>query len=264
MDILLSDVKVRLIEDRPSVNITSPGPVPIELKIGKMHINRNESGVFEIQPPEMNPSKQNESIIMKTDRNRELKSLQLVMQQLKLDNDSLKKKLISSEKMSEANLYVSTVWNQATFVYQLFDIISFCRGKIRQESDMLKSYLRQAQDDISILLSEKQNLLDTVRQLQVFIGLILRHNCIVFSTIILVWSHFRIRWCSPKPISRTMMATGSIIAWIVFNVVSKIIMHNKFEYFFFFLLQTENKKRSFKHWLLWSICDTNKNSNKFL
>lgn len=101
-DILLNGVKLRLNEDRPSVNITSPGPVPIELQIGKMHIHRNESGVFEIQPLDDELPKY-ESLAPKRERDREVKTLQLVMQQLKLDNDSLKRQLLSTEKSSEMN-----------------------------------------------------------------------------------------------------------------------------------------------------------------
>lgn len=41
------------------------------------------------------------------------------------------------------------------------------RSKARQESDVLKSYLKKAQDDIVVLLDEKRKLLDTVRNLQV-------------------------------------------------------------------------------------------------
>lgn len=101
-DILLNGVKLRLIEDRPSVNITSPGPVPIEMEIGKMHIHRNESGVFEIQPLDEDLLKC-DTLAPKKERDRETKTLQLVLQQLKLDNDCLKMKLMSAEKSSELN-----------------------------------------------------------------------------------------------------------------------------------------------------------------
>lgn len=112
MEILLMNLKVHLMEDRPPVNITSPGPVPINLEIGKMHIKRNENGVFEIQPPESDGIEAKLSKVLgisdeiaarKRERDRELISLQLVMQQLKLDNDSLKKQLLAADKTSEVN-----------------------------------------------------------------------------------------------------------------------------------------------------------------
>lgn len=99
-DIHLSGVKLRLIEDRPSVNITSPGPVPIELQIGKMFIHRNDAGVLEVQPVDEDLPKY-ESLAPRKERDREIKTLQLVMQQLKIDNDSLKRQLTSTEKKSE-------------------------------------------------------------------------------------------------------------------------------------------------------------------
>lgn len=47
------------------------------------------------------------------------------------------------------------------------------RLKTKQESDVLRSYLKSAQDDISILLSEKKALLETIRSMQVCINLFL-------------------------------------------------------------------------------------------
>lgn len=54
-----------------------------------------------------------------------------------------------------------------------YDIFEFWirRGKMKQESDMLRSYLKKAQDDITALLDEKRKLLDTVRTLQVIIAI---------------------------------------------------------------------------------------------
>lgn len=112
MDVLLENLKLTLIEDRPPVNITSPGAIPINLQIGHMRIKRNEMGIFEIQPNDItNDGIQfNSNAIVsidveknKRDRDRELISLQLVMQQLKIDNDSLKKQLNVLEQSSEAN-----------------------------------------------------------------------------------------------------------------------------------------------------------------
>lgn len=50
MQIYLSNVQLRLNEDRPPVNITSPGPVPIDLNIATMFITRGNDGVFHIIP----------------------------------------------------------------------------------------------------------------------------------------------------------------------------------------------------------------------
>lgn len=110
MEILLENLKITLIEDRPPVNITSPGSIPINLQIGHMRIKRNEMGIFEIQPndsindgSQINANIPVDAAKIKRERDRELISLQLVMQQLKIDNDSLKKQLNSIEQSSEAN-----------------------------------------------------------------------------------------------------------------------------------------------------------------
>lgn len=41
------------------------------------------------------------------------------------------------------------------------------RQRIKQENDILKTYLKAAQDDIATLLDEKRTLMDTIKSLQV-------------------------------------------------------------------------------------------------
>lgn len=48
--VTVENVRINLIEDRPPVNITSPGPVPINLAIGRMHLKRDKTGLLHIQP----------------------------------------------------------------------------------------------------------------------------------------------------------------------------------------------------------------------
>lgn len=43
-------MQLHLNEDRPPANITSPGPVPINMEIVRMFITRGEDGVFHIIP----------------------------------------------------------------------------------------------------------------------------------------------------------------------------------------------------------------------
>lgn len=105
MEVLLENVKVNLIEDRPPVNITSPGTLPMNLAIGRMFVTRDDAGVFYLQPldktGEASGKTPDNVADTSKDRNREVLSLQLVMQQLKLDNNQLRKQLTSSEKLSE-------------------------------------------------------------------------------------------------------------------------------------------------------------------
>lgn len=46
----LENISVRLNEDRPPSNITSPGPIPIDLNISKLRIVRDSTGAFHIEP----------------------------------------------------------------------------------------------------------------------------------------------------------------------------------------------------------------------
>lgn len=48
--IYLENIALRLNEDRPPNNITSPGPIPIDLNVSKLRIARDTSGVFHIEP----------------------------------------------------------------------------------------------------------------------------------------------------------------------------------------------------------------------
>lgn len=88
-------------------SILIPGAVPINVQIGHMRIKRNELGIFEIQPTDEVQVNSNAITLpeiekSKRERDRELISLQLVMQQLKLDNVTLKKQLNSMEQSNEA------------------------------------------------------------------------------------------------------------------------------------------------------------------
>lgn len=94
------------------MSILIPGAIPINLQIGQMRIKRNELGIFEIQPTDGVQINSNAVAVPETEkskreRDRELISLQLVMQQLKMDNDKLKKQLNSLEQTSEATTWVN-------------------------------------------------------------------------------------------------------------------------------------------------------------
>lgn len=60
--ITLDNVQLHLNEDRPPVNITSPGPIPIHLDIVHMFITRGEDGVFHIIPSKASMSTSSSTI----------------------------------------------------------------------------------------------------------------------------------------------------------------------------------------------------------
>lgn len=146
----LENVKINIVEDRPPVNITSPGPQPINLCIGKMKLQRDSTGTFQIQPIEQKSNFDDENLgeditpAQVREREREVLSMQLIMKQLKIDNENLRRQLMIAERNVEVG-----------------------RQKIKQENDILKTYLKAAQDDVATLLDEKRTLMDTIKSLQV-------------------------------------------------------------------------------------------------
>lgn len=107
MSVDLQNIRININEDRPPVNITSPGAQPINVVIGKMKVVRDEAGIFQIQPDTSDVedvlSDADDVTWHKKEKDRELLSMQLVMQQLKVDNDQLKRQVMSAEKNMEVN-----------------------------------------------------------------------------------------------------------------------------------------------------------------
>lgn len=144
MEVLVENVRINLIEDRPPVNITSPGTLPVNLAIGRMFVTRDAAGVFYLQPQDKTEGASNDGASSKTpdnvesskERNREVLSLQLI-------NSQLRKQLTSNEKLAEMTVQ-----------------------KVRQENETLRMKLNLAQDDVSTLKDEKRTLMDTIRSLQ--------------------------------------------------------------------------------------------------
>lgn len=104
MDVDLENLKIHIIEDRAPVNITSPGPQPIDLEIGKMKVTRDASGVFHIQPMDQSSIQKSQfENFQRKDRDREFLSLQLVLKQLKIDNENMRKQISQNEKTIETH-----------------------------------------------------------------------------------------------------------------------------------------------------------------
>lgn len=105
VEILLRNIRLHVNDDRPATNITSPGPQPINLVLGELKVLRDKTGQLNVQPAidsffreeaTTNSSRQ-------CDREKEIMSLSLILKQLKLDNESLKKQIVLSDKQIERN-----------------------------------------------------------------------------------------------------------------------------------------------------------------
>ncbi|KAL1505764.1 hypothetical protein ABEB36_005251 [Hypothenemus hampei] len=131
LKISIENVKIHLNEDRPPANITSPGPVPIDLNLTDVFVTRTEDGVFNITNKRSSGPRDD----------RETDSIQLAT--LMSDNDELKRKLLAFERISEENRSLRKA-----------------KEANKEENNVLKSHLKNAQDDISKLLDEKTRLLD--------------------------------------------------------------------------------------------------------
>lgn len=115
VEILLRNVRLNLVEDRPPVNITSPGPVPINVTIGELKVMRDSDGVVHLQPQtsvnafriDLAGTGQQQ---LSQGREKEVLLLQLILKQLKLDNDSLRRQLTVADKQHEQNRYVHGRW----------------------------------------------------------------------------------------------------------------------------------------------------------
>ncbi|XP_022906277.1 bridge-like lipid transfer protein family member 3B isoform X2 [Onthophagus taurus] len=143
LQVTLNNVQLHLIEDRPPVHITSPGPVPIDLNITHMFITRSEDGIFNIIP--LKPSGDSSESITTLNSEQESSLLRQQNQQLKQDVEELRRRLTAFERISEENRVLR---------------------RAKEETDVLRSCLVSAQDETSRLLDEKRKLLEDVKRLQ--------------------------------------------------------------------------------------------------
>lgn len=154
LQIYLENISLRLNEDRPPNNITSPGPIPIDLNISKLRVTRDTDGVFRIEPVASTLSMCNSLATLTNSDNQtdqyisnemELNVLRQSSMQLRSDNEELRRRINALEKLSEENAKLI---------------------RIKEESDVIKSHLSAAQEDIQLLLKEKRGLQATITELQ--------------------------------------------------------------------------------------------------
>ncbi|XP_047351332.1 UHRF1-binding protein 1-like isoform X1 [Vespa velutina] len=154
MQVYLERIYLHLNEDRPPNNITSPGPIPIQLNISKLRITRDISGAFTIEPVVTISDKNNSDKLNSNGRNQifkdeerevELNSLRQTSKQLKSDNEELRRRLGTLERLSEENTKLL---------------------RIKEESDKIKTRYNSAQENIAILINDKETLLKKISELQ--------------------------------------------------------------------------------------------------
>nr|CAD7401578.1 unnamed protein product [Timema cristinae] len=155
MQIFLENLKVRLNEDRPSSNITSPGPVPVDASLVNLKINRERDGIFHVEPllsPGGDACVEGDSCVGvdssgrgDADVRRDMALLERRVHQMSQENSELKRQLTVLSRVSEQNEVLR---------------------RSAEESQILRSCLSTAQDEVAALLEEKRALIDRVRSLQ--------------------------------------------------------------------------------------------------
>ncbi|XP_031339303.1 UHRF1-binding protein 1-like isoform X3 [Photinus pyralis] len=146
MEISVENLALHLIEDRPPTNITSPGPVPMNVHISQLIITRGEDGIFNIVPVKNLGLVTSTSTLSGSDEREAVNAaVQQTCKQLRNDNDELRRRLLAFDRVSEENRTLR---------------------RSKEETDILRSCLTSAQEEVGRLLDEKKKMLQDIKTLQ--------------------------------------------------------------------------------------------------
>ncbi|XP_074033152.1 bridge-like lipid transfer protein family member 3B [Leptinotarsa decemlineata] len=137
LKVTVENVQIDLEDDHPSVNVTSFDRAPLVLNVIQLYIFRNEDGIFNISPTfpmNFNTGKFTESEIRPDLKN-----------QLYLDNEELRRRLMAFERVSEENRSLR---------------------KTKEESTILRSRLKKSQEEIAQLITDKTKLINEIKKLR--------------------------------------------------------------------------------------------------
>ncbi|XP_050355412.1 UHRF1-binding protein 1-like [Nymphalis io] len=139
LEVLIENVHLQLVEDRPTRSIASPPPQPLELVLTSLRLNRDTSGIVYLGPTvpsrTVSPSSPPPELQMAIDE----------IQRLNEENEDLRKRLATLNRIAEDNRDL--------------------RAKA-EEASALRQCVHTAQQEALRLLADKQELLETVRLLQ--------------------------------------------------------------------------------------------------
>lgn len=95
LQVLIENLKLHLIEDRPTRSISSPPPQPLDLNLSTIKLSRDSSGVVHLGPPTIDePSPETTS---------PQQSIADEVQRLNEENEELKKRLATLNRIAEDN-----------------------------------------------------------------------------------------------------------------------------------------------------------------
>lgn len=122
-------------EDRPPVNITSPGSIPIKMNVAELRVVRDASGVFKLEQTTSGSGGDTVSEGL----------TQQQCRQLRAANDELQRRLVAFERISEENRQLR---------------------RAADEMELLRGHANAALDKVNRLLNERSEYLAEIRRLQ--------------------------------------------------------------------------------------------------
>ncbi|XP_026492522.2 bridge-like lipid transfer protein family member 3B isoform X2 [Vanessa tameamea] len=139
LEVLIENVKLHLVEDRPTRSISSPPPQPLDLDLTTLRLNRDTSGVVHLGPTVSSRT------VSPSSPPPELQMAMEEIQRLNEENEDLRKRLATLNRIAEDNRDL--------------------RAKV-EEASALRQCVHAAQRDAARLLADKHELLEAVRLLQ--------------------------------------------------------------------------------------------------
>ncbi|KAI8440801.1 hypothetical protein MSG28_009125 [Choristoneura fumiferana] len=143
LEVLIQNMKLHLVEDRPTRSISSPPPQPLDVDLTSLRLTRDTAGVVRLGPPVSTPSTIASPATPQPQP--ELEEARGKIDSLNKENEELKKRLMNLARIAEDNREL--------------------RAKA-EEVSVLRQCVHTAQQEVSNLLADKQKLLEAMRVLQ--------------------------------------------------------------------------------------------------
>ncbi|KAH9641827.1 hypothetical protein HF086_001543 [Spodoptera exigua] len=143
LEVLIENVKLHLIEDRPTRSISSPPPQPLDIDLTTLRMTRDTAGVVRLGPPVSTPSTIASPATPQPQP--ELDEAREKIDRLNRENEELRKRLVTLARIAEDNREL--------------------RAKV-EEASVLRQCVHAAQQEAASLLADKQELLEAMRILQ--------------------------------------------------------------------------------------------------
>ncbi|XP_053616244.1 bridge-like lipid transfer protein family member 3B [Plodia interpunctella] len=147
LEVLIDNVKLHLIEDRPTRSISSPPPQPLDIDLTTLRLTRDTAGVVSLGPPVSTPSTVASPATPQPQP--ELDEARVQIDRLNKENEELRKRLVTLARIAEDNREL--------------------RARV-EEASVLRQCVHAAQAEAAALLSDKQQLLEHMRLLQEQLG----------------------------------------------------------------------------------------------